>query len=76
LNIPREDVSVTIVNRDRWHAIRVRNYETDLAGLRVPLDEVLDPIGVEIVVADVVGDRLRAPPGLLRAIRADRRADL
>jgi NADH dehydrogenase len=55
LNIPREDVSVTIVNRDRWHAIRVRNYETDLAGLRVPLDEVLGPIGVEIVVADAVG---------------------
>jgi NADH dehydrogenase len=54
LHIPREDVSVTIVNRDRWHAIRVRNYETDLSGVRVPLDDVLGPIGVEIVVGDVV----------------------
>lgn len=54
LRIPREDVSVTIVNRDRWHAIRVRNYETDLADTRVPLDEVLGPIGVEIVISDVV----------------------
>jgi NADH dehydrogenase len=54
LHIPREDVSVTIVNRDRWHAIRVRNYETDLGDTRVPLDEVLGPIGVEIVVGDVV----------------------
>ena len=33
----------------------MRNYETNLADLRVPLDEVLGPIGVEIVVGDVVG---------------------
>ena len=33
----------------------MRNYEADLAGLRVPLDDVLGPIGVEIVVGEVTG---------------------
>jgi len=53
LNIPREDVSVTIVNRDEWHAIRVRNYENDLSDVRVPLADVLEPIGVDLIVGDV-----------------------
>ena len=37
---------VTLVNRDGYHGIRVRNYEADLSGVRVPLDEVLGPVGV------------------------------
>ena len=53
--IDREAVQVTVVNRDRWHAIRVRNYERDLSGVRVALDEVLEPIGVERVAGEVVG---------------------
>src|SRR5947209_15142280 len=53
--ISRNQVSVTVVNRDAWHAIRVRNYEADLADLRVPLDDVLGPIGVEVVVGEVTG---------------------
>jgi NADH:ubiquinone reductase (H+-translocating) len=55
LGIGREAVQVTLVNRDRWHAIRVRNYERDLSGVRVALDEVLEPIGVERVAGEVVG---------------------
>jgi NADH dehydrogenase len=55
LAIPKDQVSVTVVNRDAWHAIRVRNYEADLADLRVPLDDVLGPIGVEVVVGEVTG---------------------
>jgi len=55
LNIPRSDVSVTLVNRDAFHSIRVRNYETDLSDVRVPLADVLGPIGVEPVVAEVAG---------------------
>ena len=38
-----------MVNRDAWHNIRVRNYEADLSGVRVPLDDVLGPIGVRRV---------------------------
>jgi NADH dehydrogenase len=46
---------VTLVNRDAYHSIRVRNYEADLAAIRVPLAEVLDPIGVKQVIGDVTG---------------------
>jgi len=53
LSIPTSDVSVTIVNRDPWHSIRVRNYETDLSDVRVPLADVLEPIGVEMVIGMV-----------------------
>jgi NADH dehydrogenase len=53
--IGREAVQVTVLNRDQWHAIRVRNYERDLSGVRVALDEVLKPIGVERVAGEVVG---------------------
>jgi NADH:ubiquinone reductase (H+-translocating) len=31
LSIPRSDIAVTLVNRDAYHAIRVRMYETDLS---------------------------------------------
>lgn len=46
---------VTLVNRDGFHNIRVRNYETDLTPARVPLDDVLGPIGVRLVEGEVVG---------------------
>ena len=55
LKIARGDIAVTLVNRDPWHAIRVRNYENALGDARVPLDAVLRPIGVDIVIGDVVG---------------------
>lgn len=46
-------VEVTLVNRDAWHSIRVRNYEADLTQIRVPLDDVLGPIGVRRVEGEV-----------------------
>jgi len=55
LKIPKSDIAVTIVNRDKWHAIRVRNYETDLSDVRVPLDDVMGPIGVEVMIGEVTG---------------------
>jgi NADH dehydrogenase len=55
LKISKDDIAVTIVNRDPWHSIRVRNYETDLSDVRVALDDVLGPIGVDLVVGDVTG---------------------
>src|SRR6266851_4423963 len=53
--VGRDDVQVTVVNRDAWHAIRVRNYEADLSRVRVALDDVLEPIGVERITGDVAG---------------------
>ena len=59
LGIAPHEVGVTLVSRDAWHAIRVRNYESDLRSVRVPLDTVLAPIGVERVEAVVQGIDLR-----------------
>ena len=53
--VDRDEVQVTIVNRDAWHAIRVRNYEADLGQVRIALDDVLEPIGVERITGDVAG---------------------
>jgi NADH dehydrogenase len=48
-------VEVTLVNRDGFHSIRVRNYEADLTQVRVPLDDVLGPVGVGRVEGEVTG---------------------
>lgn len=50
-----EDIRITLVNRDEYHGIRVRLYEPDISGARVPLAEVLDPAGVDLVVDEVTG---------------------
>ncbi len=47
------DVEIVLVAPDPFHVIRVRCYENDLSGIRVPLDEVLEPIGVLRHEADV-----------------------
>jgi NADH dehydrogenase len=48
-----DEVEVLVVNRTAWHSIRVRNYEADLDATLVPLADVLDPIGVKHIVAEV-----------------------
>jgi NADH:ubiquinone reductase (H+-translocating) len=47
------DVTITLVNRDAYHCIRVRNYESDLSSVRIPLDDVLEPVAVERVEGEV-----------------------
>jgi NADH:ubiquinone reductase (H+-translocating) len=47
------DVTITVVNRDPYHCIRVRNYESDLSSVRIPLDDVLKPVAVERVEGEV-----------------------
>jgi NADH:ubiquinone reductase (H+-translocating) len=53
LGIGPDAVEVTLVNRDAYHSIRVRNYEQDLSEVRVSLDDVLRPIGVGRVEGEV-----------------------
>ena len=53
LGISPSDLEITLVNRDAFHGIRVRNYEADLSNVRVALDAVLDPIGVRHVAGNV-----------------------
>ena len=53
LHIPARDVGVTVISSQPFHDIRVRNYEPDLTACRIPLSDVLDPIGVAHITADV-----------------------
>jgi NADH dehydrogenase len=53
LHIPAGDVVVTVISSQPFHDIRVRNYESDLTACRIPLSDVLDPIGVVHITADV-----------------------
>ena len=47
------DVEILVVDRNSYHNIRVRNYEADLSNVAIPLDKVLDPIGVNHLTAEV-----------------------
>ena len=44
---------ILVVDRNPYHNIRVRNYEADLSDVAIALGQLLDPIGVSHVVADV-----------------------
>jgi NADH dehydrogenase len=48
-------VDVTVISPLPYHDIRVRNYEADLTPSRIPLSQLLDPVGVGHVTADVTG---------------------
>ena len=51
---------ITVINRDTWHSIRVRNYESELDQIRVPLDLVLPPVGIALKVGEVTGIEAKA----------------
>ena len=48
-----DTVDVTVVSKQPFHDIRVRNYEADLSACRIPLSDVLDPVDVGHVAAEV-----------------------
>ena len=47
------EVEILVVDRNPYHNIRVRNYEVDLSDVVIPLGDVLDPIGVRHLTAEV-----------------------
>jgi NADH dehydrogenase len=53
LGIGPDRVEVTMVDRSAFHSIRVRNYEAELDDTRIPLDDILGPIGVARIEAEV-----------------------
>lgn len=53
LGVTADHAKVVLVNRDGWHAIRVRNYENDISDARVSLSRVLQAAGVELLVGNV-----------------------
>jgi len=46
-------VAITVLSSQPYHDIRVRNYEADLTPCRIPLSEVLEPVGIEHLTGDV-----------------------
>ncbi|MFM0056472.1 FAD-dependent oxidoreductase [Paraburkholderia phytofirmans] len=55
LRVPADQVEVVVINGTPYHSIRVRNYEQNLDETRVPLADVLGPIGVRLVEGEVSG---------------------
>jgi len=47
LGIDPTRLAIVVIDQNPWHSIRVRNYESELEQTRIPLTEVLDPVGVE-----------------------------
>ncbi|MBV8511043.1 MAG: FAD-dependent oxidoreductase, partial [Xanthobacteraceae bacterium] len=47
LGIDPARLEILVIDQNPWHSIRVRNYESELEQTRIPLTEVLDPVGVK-----------------------------
>lgn len=58
--IPEAQLEIALVAPDPFHTIRVRCYEEDLAPIRIPLDDLLAPIGVRRIEAAVTAIDVRA----------------
>jgi NADH:ubiquinone reductase (H+-translocating) len=55
LGIASDKVRVTLINRDPFTCIRVRNYERNLSDVRLALDDVVEPVGVVRIEGEVTG---------------------
>lgn len=55
LGVAADAVEVVVISAQPFHDIRVRNYEADISGCRIPLGDLLEPAGVRHIVADVTG---------------------
>jgi len=53
LAVPAGTVDITVLSAKPFHDIRVRNYEADLRACRIPLADLLDPVGVAHVATEV-----------------------
>ena len=53
--MPADAVEILVISAQPFHDIRVRNYEADISACRIALSDVLDPVGVRHIVAEVTG---------------------
>jgi NADH dehydrogenase len=53
LGVPAGQVRITVLSPLPYHDIRVRNYEADISGCRLPLADILEPVGVSHVATTV-----------------------
>ena len=47
------DLEIIIINKTKFHDIRVRNYEANLESTRYDLHDLLDPLGIKIIMGVV-----------------------
>jgi NADH dehydrogenase len=55
LGASQDAVDIAVVSSRPFHDIRVRNYEADLSPCRIPLQDLLDPVGIGQITAVVTG---------------------
>ena len=60
------DLQIILVTRDPWLTIRPRLYEASLEQTRVPLNAVLGPAGVDLVIGDVADIDVRSRAVLMK----------
>lgn len=48
------NIEITLINKDDYHGMRPRYYEQDLSNVRVPLEQILAPIGVKYKIGSVI----------------------
>jgi NADH dehydrogenase FAD-containing subunit len=53
LTVPTGTVDITVLSPRPFHDIRVRNYEADLSACRIPLADLLDPVGIAHLATEV-----------------------
>jgi NADH dehydrogenase len=53
LGVAAGTVDITMVSSTPYHDIRVRNYEADLGPSRIPLSDLLDPVGIKRITGEV-----------------------
>lgn len=53
LKVEENEVEVVLINRDPYFGVRPRFYEENPHKLRIPLNQVLDPVGVHFIQGEV-----------------------
>ncbi|QNI07079.1 NAD(P)/FAD-dependent oxidoreductase [Mycobacterium kubicae] len=53
LGVAPQTVDIAVISPKPFHDIRVRNYESDLSGCRIPVSDVLEPAGIAHITAEV-----------------------
>jgi len=48
------DIFITLIAKDQFHTIKPRLYESNLEGVRIPLEQYIKPLGIQLVVDEVV----------------------
>lgn len=48
-----DKLEIMLITKDEFHSIRPRFYEENLNGLRVPLKNYFDPLGIKLVVGEI-----------------------